>query len=118
SPFILCCNATQSSNGPKKTNVDYANTISAQDLKKHLYIYAGDAMEGRMTGSKGQKMASEYIRDFYKSEGIAAAPGTNNYFQDIPVSFFAGRRNPQASENVVAFIKGSEKPEEIIVISA
>ncbi len=118
SPFILCCNASQNSNGPKKTNVDYANTITAQDLKKHLYIYAADEMEGRMTGSKGQKMAVEYIRDFYKSEGIAAAPGTNNYFQDIPVSFFAGRRDPQASENVVAFIKGSEKPEEIVVISA
>ncbi|SRX75446.1 M28 family metallopeptidase [Aequorivita antarctica] len=118
SPFILCCNATQSSNGPKKTSLDYANTITAKDLKKHLYIYAGDEMEGRMTGSKGQKMAAEYIRDFYKKEGISAARGTNDYFQDIPASFFAGRRDPQASENVVAFIKGSEKPEEIVVISA
>lgn len=118
SPFILGCNATHSSNGPKKTNVDYANTITSQDLKKHLYIYAGDEMEGRMTGTKGQKMAAEYIRDFYIKEGIIAAPGTNDYFQNIPASFFAGKRDPKASENVIAFIKGSEKPDEIVIISA
>lgn len=75
-------------------------------------------MEGRMTGTKGQYMASNYIRDFYVKEGIEEAPGTDNYFQNISASFFAGRRDAQPSENVVAFIKGSEKPEEIIVISA
>ncbi|MCB0465210.1 MAG: M28 family peptidase [Aequorivita sp.] len=118
SPFILCCNASQSITGPKKTNVDYANTITAQDLKNHLYVYAGDEMEGRMTGTKGQHKAANYIRDFYIKEGVEPAPGTDNYFQNIPTSFFSKRRDPQPSENVVAFIKGSEKPDEIIVISA
>ena len=118
SPFIFSCNSAQHTTESKKTNVEYANTITAQDLKKHLYIYAGDEMEGRMTGSKGQKMAVEYIRNFYKKEGIAAAPGTNDYFQNIPASFFKSRRNSQPSENVIAFIKGSEKPDEIIIISA
>ncbi|MGO3181712.1 MAG: M28 family metallopeptidase [Aequorivita sp.] len=118
SPFILSCNATQNTKGAKKTNVDYSNIITAQDLKEQLYIYAGDEMEGRMTGSKGQRMAANYIRDFYIKEGIAPAPDTDNYFQHIPVSFFEGRKDPQASENVVAYIKGSEKPDEIIVISA
>lgn len=118
SPFFVCCNATQKQDGPKKTNVDYANSITANDLKKHLYIYAGDEMEGRMTGTKGQYMASNYIRDFYVKEGIKEAPGTDNYYQDIPASYFAGRRDAQPSENVVAFIKGSEKPDEIVIISA
>lgn len=71
-----------------------------------------------MTGSKGQKMASEYLRDFYKNEGITSAPGTIDYYQNIPASFFSGKRGAQASENVIAFIEGSEKPEEIVVISA
>lgn len=117
SPFILSCNATQNTKG-SKTNVDYANTITAKELKDHLYIYASDEMEGRMTGSIGQRMAADYIRDFYIAEGIQAAPGTDNYFQNIPVSFFEGRKDPQASENVIAYIKGSEKPDELIVISA
>ena len=118
SPFVFSCNSTQNISGPKKTNVDYANTITAQDLKKHLYIYAGDAMEGRMTGSKGQKLAAEYIRNFYMDEGIQSPIEANNYYQNIPASFFGGRRDPKSSENVVAFIKGSEKPDEIVIISA
>lgn len=118
SPFVFSCNSTQNISGPKKTNVDYANTITAQDLKKHLYIYAGDAMEGRMTGSKGQKLAAEYIRNFYMDEGIQSPIEANNYYQNIPASFFGGRRDPKPSENVVAFIKGSEKPDEIVIISA
>ncbi len=119
STFFVCCNSAQTTKtGSKQTNVDYANTITAQELKKHLYIYAGDAMEGRMTGTKGQHMAANYIRDFYIKEAIKPAPGTDNYFQNIPSSFFAARKDPQPSENVVAFIKGSEKPNEIVIISA
>ncbi|WP_310992155.1 M28 family metallopeptidase [Aequorivita marina] len=118
SPIILSCNSTQKLKTAKKTNLDYSNTITAQELKDLLYVYAGDEMEGRMTGSKGQQMAANYIRDFYIEEGIAPAPGTDNYFQYIPASFFEGRKDPKATENVIAFIKGSEKPDEIIVVSA
>lgn len=118
SSLVFSCNSTQKTVDPKEKIVEYANTITAQDLKKHLYIYAGDEMEGRMTGTKGQHMAANYIRDFYIKEGIKPAPETDNYFQKIPVSFFAARRDPQPSENVLAFIKGSEKPDEIVIISA
>ncbi|MCZ4318691.1 M28 family metallopeptidase [Aequorivita viscosa] len=118
SSLIFSCNSAQKTIDSKDKSVQYANSITAQELKDLLYVYAGDEMEGRMTGSKGQKMAAEFIRDFYKKEGIAAAPGTEDYYQYIPASFFEGRRDPQETENVVAFIKGSEKPEEIIVISA
>ncbi|MAB56416.1 MAG: peptidase M28 [Aequorivita sp.] len=118
SALSFSCNSAQKTINPKEKNVEYANSITAQDLKKHLYIYASDEMEGRMTGTKGQKKAAEYIRDFYKKEGITAAPGTTDYFQEIPQSYFEGKREPRASENVIAYIKGSEKPEEVIVISA
>jgi hypothetical protein len=32
------------------------NTITANELKTHLYIVAADGMEGRETGSAGQKL--------------------------------------------------------------
>lgn len=117
SSLTFSCNA-QKSIDPKNKNVEYANSITAADLKKHLYVYAGDAMEGRMTGSKGQKLAAEYLRNFYMDEGIASPIEKNNYYQNIPASFFEGKKDPKSTENVVAFIKGSEKPEEVIVISA
>lgn len=118
STFILSCNATQHQSKTKKSKIAYANTITAEELKTHLYIFASDSMEGRMTGSKGQRMAAEYLRDFYVKEGIPSPLGENEYFQHIPESYFAGRNDPKASENVLAYIKGSEKPEEVIVISA
>ena len=43
----------------------FAKTITAEELKDHLYVYASDEFEGRNTGAKGQKKAVEYLRSFY-----------------------------------------------------
>jgi len=94
----------------------YAGTITPKDLKKHLTKLASDEFEGRMTGEKGQKMAANYIADYYKSINIE--PGNKeSYFQKIPVAYLQGRAKGD-TENVLGFIYGSEKPEEIVVISA
>ncbi len=96
--------------------INYANTITEEDLKKLVYTLASDEFEGRKTGEKGQKLAAEYIAKFYKERKIAAANG-GTYMQSIPMEYFRGRSKDTAS-NVVAFIKGSEKPNEYIVLSA
>ena len=49
----------------------YAKTITADNLKEHLYIYASDEFEGRNTGSEGQKKAVEYLRNFYIKNNIS-----------------------------------------------
>jgi Zn-dependent M28 family amino/carboxypeptidase len=97
--------------------VKYANTITAKELSTHLYKFASDEMQGRMTGSEGQKMAAQYLKDYYVDNQIAA-PTDAGYYQEIPAEYFNRARDPKPSENVVAFIKGSEKPEEVIVLSA
>tara|TARA_R110002050_G_scaffold74772_6_gene160318 strand:- start:84700 stop:85752 length:1053 start_codon:yes stop_codon:yes gene_type:complete len=94
----------------------YANTINSEELSTHLYKYASDKFKGREVGEEGQKKAVEFIKNYYLSEGIESAFGGVNYYQTIPKSFFNEKYN--ASENVLAFIKGSEKPNEIIIISA
>ncbi len=43
----------------------FAKTITADELKEHLYVYASDEFEGRNTGAEGQKKAVEYLRNFY-----------------------------------------------------
>jgi len=96
--------------------IQYSKTITPEDLKTHLYIIASDEFEGRDTGEPGQKLAAEYLKDFYKSQNIASPLGGDDYFQDISTEHL--RPNLKPSENVVAFIEGSEKPDEIIVISA
>jgi len=116
--LTFSCNSAQNAAKKKMSRVDYMNTITAEDLSTHLYQFAGDKMEGRMTGEPGQKMAAEYLKSFYIDEGIKAPIEDGNYFQNIPAEYFNRKKDPKPSENVVAFIPGSEKPDEIIVLSA
>ncbi|WP_126970749.1 M28 family peptidase [Gynurincola endophyticus] len=62
----------------------YGKTITAEELKTHLYIVAGAEMEGRMTGSDGEKKAAAYLVSQFKSYGLQ--PGNNgSYFQPYHV---------------------------------
>ena len=123
--FIACGTTKETVNSDTEKNVDYAEkfakTITAKDLGKHLFIYASDEFEGRNTGEPGQKKAVNYLKEFYISQGIQSPLGSTNYFQKVPSAFLSNNRNGlilKDSENVLAFIKGSEKPDEIVVISA
>ncbi len=94
----------------------YANTITTSDLKEHLYRIASAEFEGRETGELGQKKAAEYLKNFYIAHNIDSPYGGSDYFQAIPTEHLKPGLNP--SENVVAFIEGTENPKEIIVVSA
>ena len=94
----------------------YAQTITAEELKTHLYKYASAEFEGRETGTKGQRKAAQFIKEYYMSEGIASPIADTSYFQPIPASYFSN--TIKGSENVLAYIKGREKPNEVVVISA
>jgi len=121
--FMACSTSKEASK--EDANVDlaakYAATITAKDLGNHLFTYASDEFEGRETGEPGQKMAVEYLKNFYKSQNIISPIGGDDYFQEVPAEWInknTRRGTYKDSENVVAFIEGSEKPEEIVVISA
>jgi hypothetical protein len=100
--------------------VVYKNSITSSELSKHLYIVADDNMEGRNTGEPGQKRAGEYLINEYKKNGISFPPGATDFYQKVPSEFmkrgFAPKLND--SENIWAFIEGTEKPNEVLVISA
>ncbi|TGV01657.1 M28 family peptidase [Flavivirga rizhaonensis] len=96
--------------------INYANTITVKELKTHLYKFSSDEFEGRKVGEKGQKLASEFLKSYYKNENIESPFGGDNYYQVIPETFFS--KGIKDSENVLAYIEGSKYPEEIIIISA
>ncbi|RZJ27424.1 MAG: M28 family peptidase [Flavobacterium sp.] len=102
------------------TAVKYMKTITANELKEHLYIVASDKMEGRETGSEGQKKAGKYLIEQYKKDNIPPPANAPDYYQKIPAAYLNAKSDEglNDSENIVAFIEGSEKPEEILVISA
>ncbi len=117
--FTVSCNNAQNKSATKKmTAEEYANTITAEELKTHLYIFAADEMEGRMTGTNGLNKSAEYLRNYYIDEGIVGPIEKDNYYQPIPGDYFGKGSKGEPSQNVVAFIKGTERPDEIIVVSA
>lgn len=94
-------------------------SITSEELKTHLYIVAADDMQGRDTGSEGQKKAGRYLIEQYQKIGVSHPKSMSSYYQTVPKEALMGRRgNLPESENILAFIEGSEKPQEIIVVSA
>lgn len=63
----------------------FSSTISAEDLKNHLYVVAGPEMEGRDTPSEGLKKAATYIENHFKKLGLV--PVAPNGFQQ-PYNLF------------------------------
>ncbi|MCW4470168.1 M28 family metallopeptidase [Flavobacterium sp. MFBS3-15] len=120
--FVLSCSSGK--NTPKdyaKANVEkYMNSITPEDLKKHLFIVAGDEMEGRNTGEPGQKKAGEYLIKQYEANNISFPEGAENFYQKVPSAYMAKSFSPKLgdSENIWAYIEGTEKPDEVLVISA
>ena len=96
----------------------FAKTITEKDLKKHLYIYASDEFEGRNTGSKGQKKAVEYLRNFYIQNDIKPGDPDKDYFQKMTLNISRGNQGKVDSENVIAIIEGTEKPDEYLILTA
>jgi hypothetical protein len=62
----------------------YANSITAEDLKKQLYIVAGKEMQGRETATEGQRKAAAYIEEQFKNIGLLPA-NKGNYQMVFPV---------------------------------
>lgn len=119
--IVFYTNCTAQKSITKNNNVtDYLKTISTESLKANLTVIASDEMQGRDTGSEGQKKAGRYIIDFYKKNVISYPKGADSYYQHIPAAFLNEKYNENLpdSENIWAFIEGSEKPNEIVVISA
>ena len=114
------CSTAQTVQKSKADAGTYLSTITAEELKTHLYIVAGDDMEGRDTGTEGQKKAGKYLIEQYKKNGISHPPIAADWYQKVPSEYMKRGFAPKLpdSENIWAFIKGSEKPDEIIVISA
>jgi len=101
--------------GPKPDA--YAKNISAADMKKHLYTLASPEMEGRETGTEGQRKAAAYIENYFKSLGLQPGNGDNyqmyyHLYQDsltgaalevngkafaLDKDFSANASNPQAT---------------------
>lgn len=110
----------ESVNIPALTNfelaVQHAKNIKQQDLEKSVFTLSADSMQGRFTGTSGGNKAAQFLKSFYKEMAIDS-PSNKDYFQTIPKSFFDNKATDSAS-NVMAYLKGTTYPEEVIILSA
>lgn len=89
--LAFACNSSQKTVSeapqpkPMASPLPYAETITQEDLKEHLYTYASDEFEGRETGTPGQKKAVAYIKAHYESLDVPPAQSNGDYFQKVPL---------------------------------
>ena len=69
----------------KEDAVKYASVITGDNLKKYLTVIAGDEMQGRETGTEGQRKAAAYIEEQFKRIGLKKASGIPGYQQFYPL---------------------------------
>jgi len=76
---------------PKLAVPDFAATsaeILAEDMKQQVTYLASDALGGRLTGTDGEKLATQYVADVFKQIGLAPMGDDDTYFDNF--DFTAG----------------------------
>ncbi len=58
-------------------------SITDEDLYEHVKFLASDKLEGRMTGSRGAREASEYIAQQFKQMNLIPLGDGGTYFQEF-----------------------------------
>lgn len=69
----------------------YANKIDTNRIKSHLKILASDSLQGRKTGTTGQKMAADYISTYFAKLGLNNRVGVTSqkgYYQKFKLESY------------------------------
>jgi len=73
------------SNGDQGATVDplvsIAASITEQELREHLYLFASEEMQGRATGQEGQRKAADYLETQFKAMGLMPVGNLPGYRQ-------------------------------------
>lgn len=65
-------------------NIGKPDYLTSDNLRTHIQFLADDKLEGRRTGTNGEKLAMEYIRIQFEKAGLEPK-GSNGYFQPFDV---------------------------------
>lgn len=76
---LICLPAMVNAQKKDKAAMQAASSITAEDMKKHLYTIASKEMEGRDTPSPGLEKAANYIEAHFKALGLT--PGNNGSYR-------------------------------------
>ena len=83
--WLLLLIATVGSAQKKKKAQIKADNLIISSLKNHIGFLADDKLEGRRTGTAGEKLAYEYISKQFEDAGLMAKGENGTYIQDFDV---------------------------------
>ena len=84
--FLLMVFATQIVCAQKTKNSAISDKTILANLQLHISYLADDKLEGRLTGSPGEKLAYEYISNQFKTVGLLARGDNGSYIQAFEVN--------------------------------
>ena len=58
-------------------------TVTQKNLTQHVEFLSSDALEGRLTGSQGEKLATQYIAKIFAKLGLEPAGDNGTFFQNF-----------------------------------
>src|SRR5919204_481890 len=71
------------------------DSITADDLLKHIKALSSDEFEGRGPGTRGEELSVNYITEQFKRLGLKPGNPDGTYVQKVPLAGF--RSQPRAS---------------------
>lgn len=94
--FLLLVAASHGQTLAQKKNpfTEIERIITDGETQPPLRFLAADEMRGRDTGSPELNIAANYIASLFQRWGVSKVPGTNSYFQQVPLE---KRKGPQAA---------------------
>ncbi|HUR11820.1 MAG TPA: M28 family peptidase [Flavitalea sp.] len=76
-----------------------ADKATVSLLKSHISFLADDKLEGRRAGTKGEKLAADYISSQFKKYGLEAKGDNNTWFQSFDI--YDGRQVNSPSHLII-----------------
>ncbi len=76
-----------------------ASTVQENTIKSHIYFLADDLLEGRASGTRGNKIAASYLANQLRRYGATPIPGTETYYQSFDLVETTPPKNLELSLN-------------------
>src|SRR6476646_6206305 len=83
--FLLLCAAPALVSQAPKPLAGAAESITEQDVIRHIKVIADDSMLGRDTPSRGLDLTAQYVADRFKSFGLVPGGEDGTWFQRYPI---------------------------------
>jgi len=87
------------------SSLAFANhSITKQNLQRHVEFLSAEALNGRLTGTQGEILATQYVADVFQHLGLIPAGDNGTFFQtfDFAAGVSIGKHNSLTITNQVS----------------